>query len=221
MVTGFFGVPGCGKTTFMARFATKEIKKIKKNKSKYKYVLTNFYCKGCYQINYSDLGHYDITDCLILLDEITLDADSRDFKMFDKYHKDFFLMHRHDRCDIIYFTQQYDGVDKKIRDITFSIYFVSSSRILPISKAKRIFRCLDINEMTKEIVQGYRFPVFWDYLFGTSNTIYCWRPRWYKYFDSFEKSELQKQRSEFSFVPWDLPVNDTIDSDLTEDDSVS
>lgn len=206
MVTGFFGVPGCGKTTFMARFAQRELKRIKKNKSKYEKVLTNFYCQGCYKIDYSDLGHYDITNCLILLDEITLDADSRDFKMFDKYHKDFFLMHRHDRCDIMYFTQQYDGVDKKIRDITFSIYFVSAVPILPISKAKRIYRCLDINEATKEIVQGYRFSTIWDRLFGTGNVIYCWRPFWYKYFDSFEKSDLQKLRKPYNYQPWDVAV---------------
>ena len=92
MIQGYFGLPGSGKTTFLTMLAQKELKKIRKNKSRYDKVLTNFYCDGCYKIDYKDLGHYSIENSLILLDEITLDADSRDFKQFDKYHKSFFVI---------------------------------------------------------------------------------------------------------------------------------
>ena len=91
MIQGYFGLPGSGKTTFLTMLAQKELRKIRKNKSVYDKVLTNFYCDGCYKIDYKDLGHYSIENSLILLDEITLDADSRDFKQFDKFHKSFFL----------------------------------------------------------------------------------------------------------------------------------
>ena len=126
MVTGYFGLPGSGKSTFLTRLAQKELKRIAKGKSSYTHVLTNFYCEGCERVDYKDLGNYCIENSLILLDEITLDADSRNFKQFDSAHKHFFLMHRHYGCDVIYFTQQYDGVDKKIRDITSNLYFVIS-----------------------------------------------------------------------------------------------
>nr|CDL65874.1 unnamed protein product [uncultured bacterium] len=187
MISGYFGLPGCGKTTFLASIAQKELRRIKKGKSKYKKVYTNFWCDGCLRIDYKHLGNFDISDALILLDEITLDADSRNFKQFDEAHKYFFLLHRHYNCDLIYFTQFYDGVDKKIRDITNILWHVK--RVGPFSIARQIFRILDINEQTKEIVQGYRFSNFFELLFLHPFRI-CYRPLWYKYFDSFERKEL-------------------------------
>lgn len=188
MIQGYFGLPGSGKTTFLTMLAQKELRKIRKNKSRYDKVFTNFYCDGCYKIDYKDLGHYSIENSLILLDEITLDADSRDFKQFDKFHKSFFLLHRHFNCDVIYFTQQYDGVDKKIRDITSSLYRVK--KVAFISIATQIYRCLDINEQTKEIVQGYRFPNIIERVFCRVHR-YCFRPIYYKFFDSWERPDLE------------------------------
>ena len=71
MVTGYFGLPGSGKTTFLTMLAQKELIKMQKGKSCYKHVLTNFYCYGCEKIDYKDLGSYEIEDSLILLDELT------------------------------------------------------------------------------------------------------------------------------------------------------
>lgn len=203
MIKGYFGLPGSGKTTFLTMIAQRELKRIKRGKSAYKRVLTNFYCQGCYMINYADLGLYDLSYSLILLDEITLDADSRNFKQFDQIKKKAFLLHRHYHIDIIYFTQQWDGVDKKIRDITHDLYYVKKCR-LPlldnISVATRIYRMLDINEQTHEIINGYRFPNWFDRFFFRTKE-WCIRPLYYKYFDSFEVEELDP----FNFVEWDTP----------------
>ena len=197
MVNGYFGLPGSGKSTFLTRIAQKELKRIYKGKSKYKHILTNFYCEGCERIDYRDLGHYDISDSLILLDEITLDADSRNFKQFDEAHKHFFLMHRHYNCDVIYFTQQYDGVDKKIRDITSNLYFVKKRLMFTV--ASKIWRTLDINELTKEIVQGYRFSNWFERWFLTGTHQICYRPKWYKYFDSWDKPQNEP---EYTYQKW-------------------
>lgn len=199
MVSGYFGLPGCGKTTFLAKMAQIELKKIKQGKSKYTTVYTNFYCSGCKKIDFYQLGSYLIEDSLILIDEITLYADSRDFKTFSHAVKEFFLLHRHYNDDIVYFTQHYNNVDKKIRDITFDLWFVRSGRILPISKATRIFRTLDIDENTHDIVHGYRFANLWDKLFGKTNQR-CFRPRWYKYFDSYEADRTLPL---LPSIPWD------------------
>jgi len=193
MIKGYFGLPGSGKSTFLTMIAQKELKRIERGRSAYKRVFTNFYCQGCYIINYSELGLYDFSDSLILLDEITLDADSRNFKQFDQVKKRFFLLHRHYHIDVIYFTQQWDGVDKKIRDITHDLYYVKKVRfpiLSNLSVATRIFRILDINEDTKEIVNGYRFPNWYDRLIGRTKE-YCWRPKYYKYFDSFNTIPLE------------------------------
>lgn len=77
-----FGVPGCGKTTLATWFAQREIKKIKLFQSKYKRVYTNFACKGCYRFDFRQLGVLDFSDALVIIDEITIDADNRAFKSF-------------------------------------------------------------------------------------------------------------------------------------------
>lgn len=196
MVTGYFGLPGSGKTTFLTRIAQKELKQIAKGKSPYCHILTNFYCRGCEKVDYRQLGNYEISNSLILLDEITLDADSRNFKQFDEAHKQFFLLHRHYNCDVIYFTQQYDGVDKKIRDITSNLYFVKKHWIFSI--ATKIYRTLDINEFTKDIVQGYRFANFFE-RFGKNVIQICVRPLWYKFFDSWERPP---KKEAFKYETW-------------------
>lgn len=187
MISGYFGLPGSGKSTFLTMLAQKELRRIRRGRSKYKRVFTNFYCDGCYRLDYADLGSYNIEDSLVLLDEITLDADSRNFKQFDLPHKQFFLLHRHYGVDVIYFTQQYDAVDKKIRDNTQELWYVK--KFLWWSNAKRIYRILDINEQTKEIVQGYRFPNFVERIFFHPRKG-CFRPLYYKYFDSYERIPL-------------------------------
>lgn len=65
------------------------------------------------RIKFSYLGVYDIRDCLLLIDEATIEVDSRDFKGFKKETKEFMLLHRHYNVDIVFFTQQWDGIDKK------------------------------------------------------------------------------------------------------------
>lgn len=205
MITGYFGVPGCGKSTFACMIAQKELKRIERGRSPYKRIFCNYYIEGCYKIDYSQLGEYDLSDSLILLDELTLVADSRDFKQFDAIKKKFFIMHRHYNIDIIYFTQQWDGVDKKIRDLTYTLYRISSSR-LPFfrnfSRAKTIYRVLDINEQTHELVNGYRFP-HWIESILFSHSKLCFRPLYYSKFDSFERDELPKME----LVRWGSQVS--------------
>ena len=65
MIKGVFGLPRSGKTTYLAKLAYKAQKKGIK-------VYTNFYCKGCYTLDFDSLGVYDYSDCLLLIDEISL-----------------------------------------------------------------------------------------------------------------------------------------------------
>lgn len=198
MIKGFFGLPGSGKTTVLTMIAQKELKKIKKKKSKYTQVLTNFYCKGCKIVKFDYLGKYDLSNSLILIDEITLFADSRDFKTFTNTLKEFFLLHRHYKIDIIYFCQQYDGLDKKIRDCTQELYYCK--KLFFLTKCKRIYRMLDIDKNTHDIVYGYRFPTFIERIINLiiplKITFTCFRPKYYKYFDSYECKKLPEIKIE-------------------------
>ncbi len=195
MITGYFGVPGVGKTTIGTRIARKELKRIMNGKSKYRAVYTNFYCKGANKITYNDLKYYKIYDSLLIFDELTLDADNRKFKDFSDEHRDFFILHRHLGCDIIYLTQDYSKVDSKIRSLTQELWYMSKT-VIPFfrnfSRCKRVYRTIAINEHTGDLIMGYRFCTFLESIF-TSNMKLVWRPSWYKYFDSYDESVLESR----------------------------
>lgn len=204
MITCYFGVPGVGKTTFATKIAQKALKRIEKGKSNYKEVYTNFYCKGCKKIEFSDLKDNLIRDSLIVFDELTLDADNRCYKDFPLAIRDFLVLHRHVGVDIVYLTQNYSAIDLKIRHLTQELWYMSRS-VIPLltefTYAKRIYRQININENTSELTLGYRFCNFLEGLF-VSNMKYCFRRQYYKYFDSYEEGKL-KGRPLFISETWD------------------
>ena len=127
-----------------------------------------------------------------------MDADNRNFKTFPKEIRDFFILHRHLGVDIIYATQNYENVDKKIRDLTGELWYMSKS-VVPLLKsfttAKRIYRNININEFTSDLTLGYRFCNFIEMLFA-SNMEIIWRRKYYKYYDSWDELNM-KEREEY------------------------
>uniref|UniRef100_A0AAU8AZ43 ZOT protein n=1 Tax=Dulem virus 71 TaxID=3145782 RepID=A0AAU8AZ43_9VIRU len=193
MIKCYFGVPGCGKSTNLTKVAIKELRRLRKI---YDHIYTiNFQCDGCIHIEYDDLKKYKFYNSLILIDEITLNADSRSFKTFTKEELEFFVLHRHFGVDIIYSTQNFENVDKKIRDLTSELWYMSKS-VVPFFKeftiSKRIYRKININEHTSELVLGYRFCNLLESFF-TSNFEICFRRLFYKYFDSFDELTLKNR----------------------------
>lgn len=190
-VTVFFGLPGCGKTTMLAKLAYDAVRK-----GQYLNVYTNVCLNmpGVTIIDNDCIGQYELRDCLLLIDEATLFADSRDYKNFSKGKLSYFLEHRHRNADIMLFTQQWDGVDRKIRTITDRVYYIKKGLFLGrwISTCMKIPYGIIIPDPKKggdklgEIIQGYCRPPLLVRLF--SKRVY--RPRYYRYFDSWELEEL-------------------------------
>ena len=120
-VSLYFGLPGCGKTTHLVYQAIKAVKS-----KRYQNVYTNVRIKvpGVTYIDNECIGVFDLSNCLLLIDEATLFADSRAYKSFDKSKLEYFLTHRHYNADICLYTQQWDGVDRKIRVITDRVYYI-------------------------------------------------------------------------------------------------
>ena len=188
MVQLFFGLPGCGKTTLLTALAMKAV-----NGKKYRNVYSNVPLKifGVTYINNDCIGKYGLEDALILIDEATLYADSRDYKSFGKDQITYFLEHRHFNVDIVLFTQQWDGVDRKIRVITDRVYYVYKglftgkwfTRYYRIPYGIIIPDKRDSSQKLGEIVQGYCKPNFLIRLFSP----WLYRPKYYPYFDSWER----------------------------------
>lgn len=198
MISGYFGLPGCGKSTFLSKFAQHYIS------LGYKvYVHKDSPVDGCYLFDWLDLGRYDMSNSVILIDEISLKADNRDYKNLKEHIKQFFILHRHYHCDIIWFTQQYDGVDRKIRELTTCLYYIRSAGLF--SYAVRIDRFIWVNKEMKQIVVGYKISNFFRILFAWLNGSLklCFRPKYYRYFDSFEAPELPLK--EFVYYKKNLP----------------
>lgn len=201
MIKGYFGIPGCGKSTLLSKIGATEIEKFKK---RYRNVYTvNIDIKGCTRITKEDCRKYRFEGDLILWDEITLDYDNRDFKSFTKEDKDFWILHRHMGTDVIYVTQNYENVDKKIRDLTQELWYMSKS-VIPLLKeftiSKRIYRQININEYTSELTMGYRFCNLLESFF-VKNMEIVYRRKYYKYFDSFDLIDLGKRE----LIPYNNP----------------
>ncbi len=126
-VSRYFGLPGCGKTTTLAMLAYKAARS-----GKYEHIYSNVHLEmpGVTYIPFSALGQWELRDCLILIDEAMVYCGDRDYKSFDKSRLEFFVMHRHHYCDIVLFSQEADGVDKKIRSISADMYYVKKGLLL-------------------------------------------------------------------------------------------
>lgn len=190
-VSLYFGLPGAGKTTLMSYHAKRAAKQ-----RRYKNVYSNvrLAIPGVCYVDNDCIGKYNLEDCLLLIDEATLFADNRAYKEFTKDKLSYFLQHRHYGADINLYTQQWDGVDRKIRVITDRVYYVYKGLFLGkfftsyyrIPYGILIPSKKDNGEKLGEIVQGYCKPPLLVRMFAKR----LFRPFYYRYFNSFERPYL-------------------------------
>lgn len=187
MITAFFGVPGAGKSlglAWVARRATAG-KPVYiagfKVSDPHKKVYSNFPFQGAYKLDYSTLGKCLYEDCLILIDEIMMYSDSRDFKTFTADLKFFFSQHRKFNVDIVWTSQSYDDSDKKIRNLTNNYFLVERTRLTKFSRFTYIKPFFDIVDYTPR--SGYKFGAI----------KYFYLPPLYKRVDSFNTISRKKE----------------------------
>ena len=188
---------GAGKTTYLARYAQKELKKIRKGKSKYKHVISNTPISGTiYVPNIRKLIETTAPEhTLILVDEAGIVWNNRKMKITDK-EIEYLKLIRHYDSKMIAISQSYDDIDITIRRIYTSMFLLE--RFPYITLIKPIRKYVTIEPETEQIIDGYNF-----------RSIFSWRfllrPRYFKYFDT--KWKLNDGRKhpdykEFQTVPY-------------------
>lgn len=190
MITSVFGLPGSGKTLTLSWIVQRMLKNPHKANTRTMYfanhciadkqykqpikIYTNFPCKGCYKLNFDDLGKKNFHHCMIIIDEIQLLADSRNFKNFGDNLVWFFTMARHKYCDVCYASQSFDTVDRKIRLVTDRLYYVDNF-VFDFMRIRQIMSYFDISN---DITMKYEFA-------SGFNTKYLYRPKLYSISDSY------------------------------------
>lgn len=190
-----FGKKGSGKTTYMTKLAFQYRKKG-----------WNVYCDreipGCYVFKTEDFGKFMFPeDSLILIDEVGLVWDNRNFKSFPEHVKVYFKYQRQYKNVVYLFSQSFD-VDKKIRDLTDHLY-ICQNFFNCFSIARRVTKKITVVHADKsaqgesKIVDDYNIDPLWQCFFGSVVITYI--PRWAKYFKSFNPPQLEPYN--VTFIP--------------------
>lgn len=174
-----FGKKGSGKSTLLTKLA------IKYSRKKWS-VWTTESIPGTHNIDDPKLIYrmdFPERSC-ILIDEVSLIWDNRDFKSMDKRVVEWFRYQRHHKCRVYFFSQTFD-IDKKLRDLADDMFLVNKYfRVFVI--AKHIVRKPVVVHPGPDsparidddmVVDG---PLLW--LFGGRITAFI--PYWSKFFDS-------------------------------------
>lgn len=181
-----FGKKGSGKTTLMTKLALAYQKKG-----------WPVYCDrevpGCYHFRTSDFGKILFPpNSLVLVDEVGLVWDNRNYKSFPEHVKVYFKYQRQYRNTVYLFSQSFD-VDKKIRDLTDHLYIVSNV-FNCFSVARRVTKKITVvhadhsAQGESKIADDYNIDSLLLAPFGSVRITYI--PRYVKYFKSFDPPAL-------------------------------
>lgn len=176
-----FGKKGAGKTTFLTKTA---ICALRQGKTVYSTV----FIPGTIKIDASEFGVYKFNPgSIVLIDEVSLVWSNRDFKVFSKTTEQAFRLQRHDRITVYLFSQSFD-IDKKIRDLTDSMYLLSN-KFRVFSLARKIEKFTDINNQRNDgmskIDESFEFAS----ILAPGSMIWTFIPRWKEFFNSFVPAE--------------------------------
>lgn len=192
-----FGKKGSGKTTYLTKLAMKYLKIGRP-------VYSTADIAGTYVFNPTDLGFIHIPpNAVILIDEVGLIWNNRDFKSFKKEYREYFKMQRQYRHTVYLFSQAFD-IDKSLRELTDAMYLMRSYFSV-YSVARRINRRITIVNANSaggggesHIADDLAFDSL--LLFWAGSVKITWIPKYAKYFKSFNPRSLP-DKGEFRYCP--------------------
>jgi len=181
-----FGKKGSGKTTFLAKTAYQYLKKGYP-------VYSTEKIPGVIQFDVAEIGKVTFPEnSVLLIDEVGMIWDNRNFKTFKPEVRDYFKYQRHEKHIVYLFSQTFD-VDIKLRNLTDCMY-LCVNHFGWLSVARKIKRSIVLVQPTGEsesrIADNLEFePLLWS-LFGAKTCIFTFIPHWTPLFDSHAKLGL-------------------------------
>lgn len=202
-------MPRSGKTTCLARY-------LKKNFYKYDHVyisgevFQNFDDEFVTYIHPYEIGSFrPIDNSLFIICEAGTYFNNRLINKIPTYCTDFFALHGHYHCDILWDSQSVD-VDKKLRDRTNRLYVVNKSLLPWFSHVVRIKHWIGVNPDTRDLAETYTIPQsFFKKLLSvlTFGTFWIFRPIYYRLFDSYSDNLFNgKPCLDFQIVSENCPT---------------
>lgn len=193
MIRLYFGRPGCGKTTLL-------VKNLVQKQKHYTSVWSNIHNSvpgPNFYTDLDDLGEFTVPDgAYLAVDEAGIQYNNRHFKTFPKAAIQWFKLHRHYGVDIDLFSQSWEDTDITLRRLTDELWYCY--RIGPWTLTRRVYKRVMIDPNTHQIIDGYHMPNFlwllvwplWKLHLVDPQFQLCYRPFYYKYFDSWSRFEL-------------------------------
>lgn len=177
-----FGKKGSGKTTFLTKTAVQALRKGRQ-------VYSTVAVPGCHLFDVNAVGKFSFPPgSVVLIDEVGMIWDNRDFRNFRPHVRDYFKLQRHYRNTVYLFSQTFD-VDIKLRNLTDAMYMCRCYFGF-LSVARKIRRFLTIvhpeGESESRIADDIQLVPLWQSLFGAASVRFTYIPRWARYFDSHE-----------------------------------
>ena len=175
-----FGKKGSGKSTLMTRLALDHL-----GKGWRVYCTEHLNIPGVRLFDVADIGKRSFDeDSLVLVDEVGMIWDNRNFKSFATEVRDWFKLQRHYKCKVYLFSQTFD-IDKKLRDLTDGLYLCNTV-LRVFTWAKRIHRSVVLTQAEADresrISENLEFDSILGWPFGSR--ILTFIPKYAPYFDS-------------------------------------
>lgn len=180
-----FGKKGCGKTTYLTKLAQHYLKKGRP-------VYSTEYVAGTYKIDPELVGMIQFPpESVILMDEVGMIYDNRNFKNFRPEVRDYFKLQRHYRHTVYLFSQTFD-VDLKLRNLTDKMYMLVNYFGF-ITVGKEIRRKLVVVKPSEESESRIADELVISPLFLApfGARIFIFIPHWIQYFDSHAAPRLR------------------------------
>ena len=180
-VSLYIGLPRSGKTTFLAYLT--HLCNVTGHK-----VFCNVPVQGAYPFSKDDIGKYDMSNALILLDEAGIMYDNRQFSTaFTDDSLSFLKLIGHYHSNICLFSQSMD-IDAKWVRMSKDIFFIRRGLFPHRSRITRIHRKLDVNPDTHKIEDFYDKP---NGILALILGKRFYRKPYYKMFDSYSAPLLK------------------------------